>query len=193
MDPVYDEFKQRLVKRAQGLVVGTAAHDDLGPVISAVQMTRMLAAVDASVAAGATLLCGGARLTGAGYDGGNFVAPTVLEAAADNPISRQELFGPITVLYRARDFADAIRIADDTPYGLTAAIWTSSTDRAAVFVEEMQVGMVAVNGPTYGSEPHMPFGGFRQSGNGAREAGTEVLDVYTDWKSVAVLHDPARV
>jgi aldehyde dehydrogenase (NAD+) len=65
--------------------------------------------------------------------------------------------------------------------------------RAQVFATTVHAGMVVVNGPTFGSEPHMPFGGFRQSGNGYREAGTEVLDVYSDWKAVAVLHDPTAV
>jgi aldehyde dehydrogenase (NAD+) len=69
-------------------------------------------------------------------------------------------------------------------------VWTRSVDRAQVFVERAKAGMVVVNGPTYGSEPHMPFGGFKQSGNGFREAGTEALDVYSDWKSVVVVHDP---
>ncbi len=154
----------------------------------------MLSAVAAARDRGATLLTGGDQLTGPGYDGGCFVAPTLLEnVRADDEISHQELFGPITCLYRVPDFAAAVRLADDTSYGLTAAIWTSNINRAHAFTNAIQAGMVVVNGPTYGSEPHMPFGGFRQSGNGFREAGTEVLDVYSDWKTVAVLHDPAAV
>jgi alpha-ketoglutaric semialdehyde dehydrogenase len=192
MDAVYDEFRAGLVERARRLVVGSGPTDDLGPVVSRGQLDRMIEAVSAALSAGATLLCGGEQLTGDGYDGGNYLAPTLLEVTPGDPLANRELFGPVACLYRVRTFDEAVALADDTAYGLTAAIWTSNTDRAAVFVEEIQAGMVAVNGPTYGSEPHMPFGGFRQSGNGYREAGTEVLDVYSEWKSVAVLHDPLR-
>jgi aldehyde dehydrogenase (NAD+) len=193
MDAVYDEFRRRLLERVKQLRV-SAVDGDLGPVINKQQMEAMLSAVAAATDRGATLLTGGDQLTGPGYDGGCFVAPTLLEnALADDEISHQELFGPITCLYRVPDFAAAVRLADDTSYGLTAAIWTSNINRAHAFTNAIQAGMVVVNGPTYGSEPHMPFGGFRQSGNGFREAGTEVLDVYSDWKTVAVLHDPAAV
>lgn len=193
MDAVYDEFRTRLLARTKQLRVG-GADADLGPVTNERQMVSMLAAIDAATNRGALLLTGGHRLTGPGFDGGNFVAPTLLEdVRPDDEISRQELFGPVSCLYRVPDFTSAVRLADDTPYGLTAAVWTANINRAHVFINSVQAGMVVVNGPTFGSEPHMPFGGFRQSGNGFREAGTEVLDVYSDWKTVAILHDPASV
>jgi len=124
---------------------------------------------------------------------GYYVEPTLLEdAPADDPISTTELFGPVACLYRARNLADALRLCNDSPFGLTAAVHTASIHRAMRFTEQVQAGMAVVNGPTYGSEPHMPFGGFKQSGNGFREAGTEALDAFSDWKSVCVLHDPTR-
>ena len=81
------------------------------------------------------------------------------------------------------------------PYGeaLAAAIWTASVHRGQEFLARISSGVASVNGPTYGSEPHMPFGGEGQSGNGWREAGTEALDVYSDWKTVYVNHDESRV
>jgi aldehyde dehydrogenase (NAD+) len=162
-------------------------------VINEAQMANMLASVERARAAGAAVLAGGARLTGAGYDGGFFVAPTILEHVGPNDeISTTELFGPITSLYRVRDFDEAVAMANDSPFGLTAAIHTRSVHRAMSFVGAVQAGVAVVNGGTYGSEPHMPFGGLRQSGNGWREAGTEALDVYSDLKTVYINHDPAQ-
>ena len=104
-------------------------------------------------------------------------------------VSRSELFGPITCVYRAAGFDEAIRIANDSPFGLTAAIYTRNVDRAMVFLARIRAGVAVVNGPTYGSEPHMPFGGLKDSGNGTREAGTEAIDVYSDLKTVYINSD----
>jgi aldehyde dehydrogenase (NAD+) len=94
------------------------------------------------------------------------------------------------VLYRARDLDEAIALANDSPYGLTAAIHTSSVHRALRFAEAVQAGVVVVNGGTHGSEPHMGFGGVKSSGTGWREAGVEALDVYSEWKIVNLIADP---
>jgi aldehyde dehydrogenase (NAD+) len=154
----------------------------------------MLAAVEKARAEGATVLTGGHRLSGSQYAGGYFVAPTLLEgASAGASISRTELFGPISCLYRVPDFESALALANDSPFGLTAAIHTTNMHRAMVFTSRIQAGVAVVNGATYGSEPHMPFGGLKQSGNGWREAGTEALDVYSDWKTVYINYDPAAV
>jgi aldehyde dehydrogenase (NAD+) len=193
-DAVYDEFKAMLVAATKALKVGTADTDDFGPVINEEQMTNMLAAVDRARTAGATILTGGERLTGAGYDGGFFVAPTIIEEVAPgDEISRTELFGPITILYRVKTFADAVALANDSPFGLTASVHTQSLHRAMTFLNQIQAGVAVVNGGTYGSEPHMPFGGLRQSGNGWREAGTQALDVYSDLKTIYINHNPQRV
>jgi len=193
-DAVYDRFKAMLVEATNKLKVGTADTDDYGPVINEQQMQGMLAAVARAKAAGATTLTGGERLTGPGYDGGFFVAPTIIEHAGFNDeISRTELFGPITILYRVKDFEEAIAIANDSPFGLTASIHTTNLHRAMTFIGRIQAGVAVVNGGTYGSEPHMPFGGLRQSGNGWREAGTQALDVYSDLKTVYIIHNPERV
>src|SRR5581483_1976077 len=125
-------------------------------------------------------------------DAGYYLAPTIVEGVgADAEISRTELFGPITTLHRVRDFDEALAVANASPYGLTAAVWTASVHRAQEFVRRVVAGGVQVNGPTYGFEPHVPFGGQRDSGTGWREPGTEALDVYSDWKTVYVTHDPA--
>jgi aldehyde dehydrogenase (NAD+) len=193
-DAVYDRFKALLVEAVGKMKVGTADTDDFGPVINQEQMTNMLAAVARAKAAGATVLTGGARLAGAGYDGGFFVAPTIIEGAVHgDEISRSELFGPITCLYRVRTFDEAVTMANDSPFGLTASVHTQSLHRAMTFLNRIQAGVAVVNGGTYGSEPHMPFGGLRQSGNGWREAGTQALDVYSDLKTVYINHSPSKV
>ena len=180
-DEVYDDFRGRLVAGAREL--------PSEPVISEAALGRIHDAVAHAVAAGATVLAGGERLDGPGFH----LAPTILEEAApDDEISRTELFGPVTLLYRVRHLEDAIALVNDSPYGLTAAIHTASVHRAMRFAERAQAGVVVVNGGTHGSEPHMGFGGVKDSGTGWREAGIEALDVYSDWKVVNLIVDPAH-
>ena len=193
-DAVYDRFKAMLVEATNRLKVGTSDADDYGPVINEEQMTNMLAAVERATAAGASVLTGGRRLTGGSYGDGYFVAPTILEHVGPNDdISRSELFGPITCLYRVQTFDEAVALANDSPFGLTASIHTRNINRAMAFLGRIQSGVAVVNGGTYGSEPHLPFGGLRQSGNGWREAGTQALDVYSDLKTIYINHDPNGV
>ena len=91
-----------------------------------------------------------------------------------------------------RDLEEAIALVNDSPYGLTSAIHTASLHRAMRFADEVEAGVVVVNGGTHGSEPHMGFGGVKQSGTGWREAGIEALDVYTEWKYVNLIADPGE-
>ena len=189
-DAVYDHFRELLVDRARAQKVGPDDEHDFGPVINERQLEHMLAAVEQAKAAGATVVTGGERLDRPGF----YLAPTIVEgAAADSEISCTELFGPITTLHRVEGFEEALEVANASPYGLTAAIWTASIHRGQEFVRRIVAGGVQVNGPTYGFEPHVPFGGQRDSGTGWREPGTEALDVYSDWKTVYVTHDPASV
>jgi aldehyde dehydrogenase (NAD+) len=182
LDQVYDEFRDRLVAGAEEFA-------DTGPVISEASLDRILAAVTRAREAGATVLCGGRRLDRAGW----WLAPTALEGVEpDAEISCTELFGPVTILYRVRDLDEALAVVNDSPYGLTSAIHTASVHRAMRFAEKAQAGVVVVNGGTHGSEPHMGFGGVKQSGTGWREPGVEALDVYSEWKYVNVISDPAR-
>jgi len=193
-DAVYDRFKGMLVEATAKLKVGTADTDDYGPVINEQQLLNMLAAVDRAKTSGARLLTGGQRLSGGSYGNGYFVAPTIVEnVGAGDEITRSELFGPITCLYRVNSFEEAIALANDSPFGLTASIHTQNLNRAMTFLARIQSGVAVVNGGTYGSEPHLPFGGLRQSGNGWREAGTQALDVYSDLKTIYINHNPSAV
>ena len=190
-DSVYDRFREMLLAGARKLTLGPADDDDLGPVINEKQLNNMLAAVEHAQKEGATVLIGGNRLTDDSHAGGFYMAPTMIEdVGPHSPISTTELFGPIACLYRVNDFAGALQMANDSPYGLTACIHTRSIHRAMEFTQKVQSGVAVVNAGTYGSEPHMPFGGLKQSGNGTREPGTEALDVYSDLKNIIINIDP---
>nr|MBA3566262.1 aldehyde dehydrogenase family protein [Actinomycetota bacterium] len=179
-EDVYDVFRDLLVNGASDL--------QPEPVISDAALERMLEAIDRAVAGGARRLIGGERLAGPGFH----LAPTILEnVSPQDEISRTELFGPVTLLYRVGSLDDAIALVNDSPYGLTGAVHTASLHRAMRFAEKTQAGVIVVNGGTHGSEPHMGFGGVKDSGTGWREAGIEALDVYSDWKIVNLIADPA--
>jgi aldehyde dehydrogenase (NAD+) len=180
LDAVYDDFRERLLR-------GVAVLDDVGPVISEASMDRILATVDAAAAAGATVLAGGARAGDRGWH----VSPTVVEGVApDAPLACDELFGPVAALFRVADFDEAVRLVNDSPYGLTAAIHTASVHRAMRFAEGVAAGVVVVNAGTHGSEPHMGFGGVKRSGTGWKEAGVEALDAYSETQYVNLVVDP---
>jgi aldehyde dehydrogenase (NAD+) len=182
-ETVYDDFRGRLLAAIGEL-------DDIGPVISEASMERILGAVDAATAAGATVLAGGSRVGERGWH----VAPTVVEGAApDAPLSCDELFGPVAALYRVAGLEEAVALVNDSPYGLTAAIHTASVHRAMRFAEGVAAGVVVVNAGTHGSEPHMGFGGVKQSGTGWKEAGAEALDVYSETQYVNLVVDPELV
>lgn len=186
-DSIYEKFRNLLVERTEKLTVGPGDDDDFGPVINEVQLTNMLSAIDRAQQKGSVVLTGGHRLTDPVHVDGFYMAPTILENVdPQDEISTKEIFGPITCLYRVQDFAEALSLANDSPYGLTACIHTRSIHRAIEFTQKIQAGVAMVNAGTYGSEPHMPFGGLKQSGNGTREPGTEALDVYSDLKDIYI-------
>jgi aldehyde dehydrogenase (NAD+) len=189
-DSVYDEFRTMLIAAIEKLRVGTGADDDFGPVINENQLRGMLAAIERARSSGAKILKGGQRLTTPPHHKGFFIAPTLIENVdPDDEISTSELFGPIACLYRVKNFAEALLRANDSPYGLTACIHTRSLNRAIQFTQKVESGVAVVNAGTFGSEPHMPFGGLKQSGNGSREPGTEALDVYSNLKDVYISID----
>src|SRR5204863_6179870 len=118
--------------------------------------------------------------------------PTVLEdVPADAYLSCTELFGPVAILYRVQSLDEAIALVNDSPYGLTSAIHTSSLHRAMRFADAVEAGVVVVNGGTHGSEPHMGFGGGKHCGTGGREGGTEALGVHPGWKYLDPIAQPA--
>ena len=193
-DSVYDRFRDMLAERINQLKVGPGNDDDLGPVINEKQLNNMLATTEQAGKEGATVLTGGKRLTDDAHAGGFYMAPTLIENVdPEDDISTMELFGPIACLYRVSDFQEALQLANNSPYGLTACIHTLNFHRAMEFTRKVQAGVAVVNAGTFGSEPHMPFGGLKQSGNGTREPGTEALDVYSDLKNIIINIDPEKL
>lgn len=189
-DAVYEKFRDMLVQATAQQRVGPTDDDDLGPVINERQLNSMLASIEGAVADGAKVLAGGHRLTDEAHSNGYYMAPTVIDGIApEQDISTCELFGPIAQLYRVADYDEALAMANASPYGLTASIHTQSWDRAWHFTQKVRSGVAVVNAGTYGSEPHMPFGGLKASGNGSREPGTEALDIYTELKDIYLTVD----
>jgi acyl-CoA reductase-like NAD-dependent aldehyde dehydrogenase len=156
----------------------------MGPIVSEAQLARVMSYVDAGRAQ-AQLLAGGARATGGALDKGLFVEPTIFDKApADATIVREEIFGPVLTVIPFATADDALRLANDTMYGLAAAVWTKHVDTALRMARGIRAGTVWVN--TYhgtGASLHLPYGGYKQSGVG-RELGRAGLDEYLEWKGV---------
>lgn len=185
---VYEDFRERLVAKAKMLKLGVFAGSDLGPVINRRQQQNILAAVAAAAAQGGRVLCGGCAATDKDLADGFYVRPTVIEGLPQTAdLCCREVFGPVTTLHAADSLEEALNMANATEYGLTASIHTRSVDRAMWFAQRVRAGVANVNMGTYGSEPHMPFGGFGASGNGTREPGVEALEVYSELKNISFL------
>lgn len=191
---VYNAFRDGLVKKAKSLKLGVSAGCDLGPVISARQQQAILAAVARAGAEGGAILCGGKAPAAPDLASGFYVEPTVIDGlSTGSDLARKEIFGPVATLHVVDDVRQALAVANDSEYGLTAAIHTTSVDRAMWFAQHVKAGVANVNMGTYGSEPHMPFGGFGASGNGTREPGLEALDVYSELKNISFLIRPKLI
>lgn len=191
-ESIYGKFRELLVEKTNQLRVGTTDEDAFGPVINEGQLDNMVSAVEEARANGARILTGGKRLTDATHKNGYYMAPTLMDGVAPHDeISECELFGPIAILYGVKDFDEALKLVNDSPYGLTASIHTKSVHRAMRFCDKVQTGVAVVNAGTHGSEPHMPFGGRKQSGNGSREPGTEALNIYSELKDLYINIDPS--
>lgn len=191
---VYDEFSDRLVSRAKQLNLGVTPGSDLGPVVNRRQHEGILAAIATAKEQGGRVLCGGGTPADKDLSRGYYIQPTVIEGlppAAE--LCCREVFGPVTTLYAVDNMNEALEIANATEYGLTASIHTRNVDRAMWFAQRVKAGVANVNMGTYGSEPHMPFGGFGASGNGTREPGIEALDVYSELKNISFLVRPEQL
>jgi len=158
----------------------------LGPLITASHRERVHSYVKRAVADGAQLLTGGAPITGGALDHGHFYAPTLLgDVTGSMEIARAEVFGPVLCLMPVGSFEDAVALANDVEYGLTAAIFTRQLDLAGRFVDSIQSGMVHVNHGT-AIESHVPFGGVKASGLGPGSIGATTKDFFTDIKTVYI-------
>ena len=182
-DGVYEDFERLFVDQMKRLRIGDPFDEltEVGPLATREALTRLEAQVNALVSAGARLLLGGHRLDRRGF----YYAPTVLtEINNSTAVAREELFGPVALLFRARNLDDAIRLANDTPFGLGASVWTNDEAECMRFVEDIQAGTVVVNGMV-ASDARFPFGGVKRSGYG-RELGAYGLREFVNLKTVRI-------
>ncbi|PGM58263.1 aldehyde dehydrogenase family protein [Bacillus sp. AFS053548] len=185
-ESIYEAFRDRLVERTKTLKVGNPLHDDtfVGPAVSQSQLDGVLAMIEAGKDE-ATLLCGGEIPADKELKNGFYVQPTIFEnVSPDARIAREEIFGPVIALFKVKNYEEAVGMANDTEYGLSAAICTNNFTIAQRFVEDIDVGLVHVNNETAGSEPQVPFGGCKNSSTGSREQGKTAIDFYTQVKTV---------
>ncbi len=186
-EKVHDAFVERLVRAAEALKVGHALEDgtQIGPVVSASQLDQNFGYIATGKSEGAELLCGGTRVERATE--GYFMSPAVFAGTTnDMRINREEMFAPFTCVIKAGGYDEALAIANDSEFGLTAGIMTSSLARASHFRANMRAGCVMVNLPTAGTDYHVPFGGRGASSFGPREQGRYAAEFYTSVKTAYV-------
>jgi aldehyde dehydrogenase (NAD+) len=187
---VAKKFVGMLVSRAKRLKLGSGLNEktDVGPVINQPAVDKILEYIEIGKHKDkAKLMCGGRRVDKGDLKNGFFIEPTVFAGVApEMRISQEEIFGPVVSVLECRDLDHAIEIANGVKYGLSASIYTQDTNRAFRAMEDVQTGIFYVNASTIGAEVHLPFGGTKSTGNGHREGGTQVLDVFSEWKAVYV-------
>ncbi|RTL70139.1 MAG: aldehyde dehydrogenase family protein [Pseudonocardiaceae bacterium] len=186
------EFLDRLVRRVTAIRVGDPALDgtDMGPLVSPAARDDVQAAVDAAGNRdGVRLLCGGAPYSDA-RAGGAFLPPTVVELDGDDALWRDELFGPVLAVRRAATDREALQLVNDSVFGLSAAVFTNGLDAVATAIATLDVGVLHVNSETAGADPHVPFGGAKDSGFGPKEQGAAAREFFTTTTTVYLR--PAR-
>jgi aldehyde dehydrogenase (NAD+) len=186
-EELHDEIVARLVARAGDLKVGDPNDPatDLGPVISRRQRDRILEYIEGAKADGATIALGGGVPDGEQFERGHWIAPTIITGITnDMRIAREEVFGPVLSVLTYKTIDEAIEIANDTSYGLSAGVWGTDRERAAEVAVRLRAGTTWVN-TWHAVDPRLPFGGYKQSGLG-REIGLGALDEYTEAKHLHV-------
>ncbi|WP_029117889.1 aldehyde dehydrogenase [Mycobacterium sp. URHB0044] len=182
---LHDDVVDLLVERAKTIKLGPTRDwdTDMGPVMSAEQHARVLTYVDNAHAEGARLVCGGGIPDGTEFNRGFWLEPTIFtDVSQSMRIAREEIFGPVLSVLRYSDDAEAVRIANDTDYGLVATVWSTDNARALDMAEQVQAGTVWIN-DHHMIDCQLPFGGYKQSGVG-RELGPDALDPFTEQKTV---------
>jgi aldehyde dehydrogenase (NAD+) len=186
-EKVYNQFIEKLIAKANSLRLGIDETSDLGPLISKNQQNTIQSIIEKTIKIGGRVLCGGSTPGETHLFKGNYFKPTLIDNVDINDeISQKELFGPVATIYQVKNLEEALLLANNTLYGLTSSIHTKDINKAMYFSKNIKAGVANINMGTYGSEPHMPFGGFGESGNGSREPGVEAIDFYSELKNISI-------
>jgi len=183
---IAERFVEALAQRAKTLVVGDPIDDltQMGPVIAGSAQSSIIAGIDTAKAQGAALVAGGGAYSDGPLSQGYFVAPTVVELAGPADVWTEELFGPVLAVRRATDAEEAFALANDSEFGLSAALFTQDLTRALQAMEHIDVGVLHINSESAGADPHVPFGGAKKSGLGPKEQGSAAREFFTHTTTV---------
>ena len=193
--PIYDAFMDELIRRTDVLKVGDGMDPEVtvGPLSSLNQFETVMEYIGIGTEEGARLAYGGRAVTGPGYDDGYYIQPTIFtDVAPDMRIAQEEIFGPVLTVFKVEDLDEAIELANNVKFGLSSSVYTKDLTRAFRYVDQVEAGIVHVNAPTLGGEVHLPFGGIKASGAGAREQGTEALNFFSEVVTVYIDYAGAR-
>lgn len=186
---IYEKFKEAFVKETLKLKLGVEDDSDLGPLVNYRMLQNNISALKLALKDGLDVLTGLENIENANNRKGYYFFPTVIENVDHSHyINQKELFGPLVTLNKFENLDEAIYLNNSTNYGLTASVHTKNIDDAHKFIIEAETGLVNVNIGTYGSEPHMAFGGRNESGNGSREPGLQALDIYSQLKTYSITY-----
>ncbi len=183
------ELTEMLVERAEKIKIGDGLDEtvEMGPLINEAARQKVHRYVQIGKEEGARLLTGGAIYEEGQWIHGYFYRPTIFDQVTPTMrIAREEIFGPVLSVIEVGSFEEAIEVLNNTPYGLSSSIYTRDVGRAFRALRDIEAGITYINGPTIGAEVHLPFGGVKETGNGHREAGTTVYDIFSEWKSVYI-------
>jgi len=183
------ELEERLVARATAMRLGHGLEPttDVGPLINAAQLERVHGYMAVAREDGARVLCGGEPARDGALASGSFYPPTLLSGVTPGMrVAREEIFGPVLAVIEVGSLEEAIAVNNDTPYGLSSAIFTRDVNAVEVAKRDLATGIVYINAGTTGAEIQLPFGGTRGTGNGHREAGLGALEFFTEWKAIYI-------
>lgn len=183
------ELTDMLVERAEKIKIGDGLDEsvEMGPLINEAAREKVHGYVQIGKEEGARLLTGGTVSEEGKWRQGYFYRPTLFDRVTpDMRIAQEEIFGPVLSVIEVQSFEQAIEVLNGTPYGLSSSIYTRDVGRAFRALRDIEAGITYINGPTIGAEVHLPFGGVKETGNGHREAGTTVYDIFSEWKSVYI-------